>query len=53
METSFEKISSHPQGTPNYVGHPHTENMKLYAEDAMTTSEPWKLWEVNSHDSKP
>ena len=49
METSFEKISSHPQGTPNYVGHPHAENMKLYAEDAMTTNEPWELWEVNIH----
>ncbi len=26
--------------------HPHAELMKLYAEDAMTTAEPWKLWEV-------
>ena len=47
METSSEKKSNnHPQSTPNCVGHPHAENMKLYAEDAMTTNEPWKLWEV-------
>lgn len=26
--------------------HPHAELMKLYAEDAMTTTEPWELWEV-------
>ena len=45
METSFEKNTS----SPNCVGHPHAENMKLYAEDAMTTNEPWKLWEVNTH----
>ena len=42
METSFEKNTS----SPNCVGHPHAENMKLYAKDAMTTNEPWKLWEV-------
>ena len=41
METSFEKNTS----SPNYVGHFHAENMKLYTEDAMTTSQPWKLWE--------
>ena len=41
METSFEKNTS----SPNCVGHPHAENMKLYDEDAMTTNEPWKLWE--------
>ena len=45
METSFEKNTS----SPNCVGHPHAENMKLYAEDAMTTNEPWKLWEVCMH----
>lgn len=26
--------------------HPHAELMKLYAEDAMTTEHPWRLWEV-------
>lgn len=26
--------------------HPHVELMKLYAEDAMTTTEPWERWEV-------
>ena len=25
--------------------HIHAELMKQYAEDAMTTDEPWKLWE--------
>lgn len=46
METSLDKqCTGHPQSTPNCVGHPHAESMKLYAEDAMTTSEPWKLWE--------
>lgn len=45
METSFEKNTR----SPNCVGHPHAENMKLYAEDAMTTNEPWKLWEVCMH----
>ena len=25
--------------------HQHAELMKQYAEDAMTTAEPWKLWE--------
>lgn len=27
-------------------GHPHAELMLQYAQDAMTTSEPWKLWQV-------
>ena len=50
METSLDKqCTGHPQSTPNCVGHPHAENMKLYAEDAMTTNEPWKLWEVCMH----
>ena len=26
--------------------HLHAELMKQYAEDAMTTDEPWNLWEV-------
>jgi len=26
--------------------HIHADLMKQYAEDAMTTDEPWKLWEV-------
>lgn len=25
--------------------HPHAELMLQYAQDAMTTSEPWELWE--------
>ena len=28
--------------------HIHADLMKQYAEDAMTTDEPWKLWEVYS-----
>ena len=28
--------------------HIHAELMKQYAEDAMTTDEPWKLWEYYS-----
>lgn len=28
---------------PKYI---HAELMKQYAEDAMTTDEPWKLWEI-------
>lgn len=27
-------------------GHPHAKLMLQYAQDAMTTSEPWKLWQV-------
>ena len=27
--------------------HVHAELMKQYAEDAMTTNEPWKLWEYD------
>lgn len=30
--------------------HPHAELMKLYAEDAMTTAKPWKLWEFQLKD---
>ncbi len=30
--------------------HPHAELMKLYAEDAMVTTEPWKLWEFQLKD---
>lgn len=26
--------------------HPHAELMKQYAEDAMMTEYPWRLWEV-------
>ena len=29
--------------------HIHAELMKQYAEDAMTTDEPWKLWEFYSN----
>lgn len=28
--------------------HPHGESMMLYAQDAMTTETPWKLWEFKS-----
>lgn len=38
METSFEKINSHP----------HAENMKLYAGDAAVNAKPWKSWEFFS-----
>lgn len=27
-------------------GHPHAESMRLFAEDALTHPEPWKLWEM-------
>lgn len=30
--------------------HPHAELMKLYAEDAMSTAEPWNLWEFQQKD---
>lgn len=26
--------------------HPHAELMKQYAEDAMKTTKPWRLWEI-------
>ena len=32
------------------MGHVHAELMMQYAQDAMETSEPWKLWEVRHHD---
>ena len=52
METSFEKkTSGHPQGIPNYVGHLHAENMKLYAEDATVNEKPWELWEFFENNS--
>jgi len=41
METSFKKNTS----SPNCVGHPHAENMKLYAENAAVNERPWELWE--------
>lgn len=33
-----------------FEGHPHAELMLQYAQDAMTTSEPWKLWQVQDGD---
>ena len=30
------------------AAHPHAENMKLFAEDAMKTDKPWELWEVKA-----
>ena len=27
------------------MAHPHAENMRLYAEDAAETDEPWERWE--------
>ena len=32
------------------MGHVHADLMLKYAQDAMETSEPWKLWEVRHHD---
>ena len=32
------------------TGHPHVKLMLQYAQDAMTTSEPWKLWQVQDGD---
>lgn len=32
--------------------HPHAELMKLYAEDAMATTEPWELWEFQQKDKE-
>lgn len=29
--------------------HPHAELMLQYAQDAMTTTEPWKLWQFRSN----
>ena len=29
--------------------HKHAENMALYAQDAMETSEPWERWQYNSN----
>ena len=51
METSLDKqCTGHPQSTPNCVGHPHAENMKLYAEDAAVNERPWELWEYRYTD---
>lgn len=33
---------------PKNQGHVHAENMALYAEDAKTHAEPWKLWECST-----
>lgn len=35
---------------PEQVGHVHSESMLLYAEDAKTHTEPWKLWQMKSVD---
>ena len=32
--------------------HIHAELMKQYAEDAMTTGEPWKLWEYSEDEQR-
>lgn len=32
--------------------HPHAEAMMQYAEDALTTDEPWQLWEIQFHNQK-
>lgn len=29
--------------------HKHADLMMQYAQDAMTTDKPWKLWEINTH----
>lgn len=31
---------------PELKGHIHAEHMALYAEDAKTHAEPWKLWQI-------
>ena len=31
--------------------HPHAELMKQYAEDAMKTATPWRLWETRQKDN--
>lgn len=36
---------------PVQQGHVHAENMALYAEDALTNPEPWKLWQIKSGSS--
>lgn len=33
-------------------GHVHAESMMLYAEDAKTHPEPWKLWQVSYGEDK-
>lgn len=35
---------------PEQVGHVHAELMAQYAEDAKTTTEPWKLWQLEGDD---
>lgn len=32
------------------MGHIHAENMALFAEDAKTHAEPWKLWQIKNHE---
>lgn len=36
---------------PEQQGHIHAENMALYAEDAKSHAEPWKLWQSKTGDS--
>ena len=31
--------------------HPHAELMKQYAEDAMKTATPWRLWQIRQKDN--
>lgn len=47
-------ISQNPLGELSEIpglnkGHPHAESMRLFAEDALTHPEPWKLWEMKLH----
>lgn len=37
--------------TKHKTSHLHAENMKMYAEDAMISPEPWKMWQSRKLDS--
>lgn len=53
-EVHFSNAIKRPQEFPIVVyepeqqGHIHAENMALFAEDAKTHAEPWKLWECRA-----
>lgn len=54
VDSGFIKNSSKPKGELSEIpslnkGHPHAESMRLFAEDALTHPEPWKLWEMKLH----
>lgn len=39
--------AQYPEAEPSDGPHPHAELMVEYAKDALTTREPWKLWQFN------